>query len=124
MGTNYYQRTDICKCCNRYKERHIGKSSCGWQFSFQGYMGYEDNPKIQSFKDWIREIKADIHSKIFDEYGRELSLDEFIKLVEDKKAESHNHYDYCKKEASNRGYDISNDWKDDEGYSFSSHDFS
>jgi len=122
MGTNYYHRTDICECCSRYKEKHIGKNSFGWQFSFQGFMGYEDNPKIISFKDWKRELKAD--GKIFDEYGRELSFEKFVELVELKKTAPNNHYDYCIGEASSRGYSMDNDWKDDEGYSFSGHDFS
>jgi hypothetical protein len=122
MGTNYYQRTDICECCNRYKEKHIGKNSMGWQFSFQGYTSYDDNPKIKSFEDWKRELQAD--GKIFDEYGRELTFEEFVELVESKNKAPNNHYDYCKKEAANRGYDMLNDWKDDEGYSFSGADFS
>ena len=122
MGTNYYQRTDICKECNRFKEKHIGKNSMGWQFSFQGYTSYDDNPKIKSFEDWKRELQAD--GKIFDEYGRELTFEEFVELVESKNAAPNNHYDYCMKDSTTRGYSMDNDWKDDEGYSFSSSDFS
>ncbi len=80
MGTNYYHRIDICESCNRYKEKHIGKSSAGWQFSFQGYREDEDIPKIASFEDWKRELQAD--GKIFDEYGREMSFEEFVEYVE------------------------------------------
>jgi hypothetical protein len=37
MGTNYYVVENACECCNRYDETlHIGKSSCGWAFTFQG----------------------------------------------------------------------------------------
>lgn len=122
MGTNYYHRTDICECCNRYKEKHIGKNSMGWQFSFQGYMGYEENPKIQSFEDWKRELLAD--GKIFDEYGKEFSLKEFVDLVESKKTAPNHHYDYCMKHSAVRGYDMSNDWKDDNGHAFTSSEFS
>jgi len=118
MGTNYYQRTDICKCCNRYEERHIGKSSCGWKFSFQGYIENEDNPKIQSFEDWKKELQAD--GKIFDEYGTEFPFEEFVSIVENREVEALNHFDWCSKE----GYDMSRDWKDDKGFSFSSSEFS
>jgi len=79
-------------------------------------------PVIQSFEDWKEELQTE--GKIFDEYGEEISLDDFIRLVESKQAVSsnQNHYDYCI--AENRGWDMSNDWKDVEGYSFSSSDFS
>jgi hypothetical protein len=90
----------------------------GWKFSFQGYAGIEDNPKIQSFEDWKRELQAD--GKIFDEYGREMPFDEFVKFVEEKEKQPNNHFDWCHKE----GYDMSRDWKDDAGFSFSSSDFS
>jgi len=120
MGTNYYHRTDICECCNRYKERHIGKSSMGWQFSFQGYN--KDYPEITSFEDWKKELQAD--GKIFDEYGRESSFKDFVEFVESKRAESNNHYDYCKKYSEERGYNMRDDWKDKEGYSFTFSDFS
>ena len=118
MGTNYYQRTDICECCKRFKQRHIGKNSMGWQFSFQGYSGFEDNPKIKSFEDWKRELQAD--GKIFDEYGRELTFEEFVELVEKSQTEKLNHYDWCHKQ----GYDMGNDWKDPEEYAFGFRDFS
>ena len=106
MGTNYYQRTDICPCCNRYKEKHIGKNSGGWDFTFQGYNFVESQPKISSWEDWKRELKD--NGKIFDEYGRELSFDEFVAFVEEnhngsfKDRPNLNHYDYCveKKEAN------------------------
>ena len=122
MGTNYYQRTDICESCQRFKERHIGKNSMGWQFSFRGYKSYEDVPKITSFEDWKRELQAD--GKIFNEYGEEFTFDKFVELVESKKTAPNNHYDYCKREESNRGYSMDNDWKDDEGISFTGGEFS
>lgn len=128
MGTNYYQRTDICDCCNRYKEVHIGKSSAGWEFSFQGYIGEENNPKIMSFEDWKRELQAD--GKIFTEYGEEVSFEDFVKLVEDKKEgqwrekPNLNHYDYCLSKSKERGYTMTNDWKDEDGHSFTGCEFS
>ncbi len=124
MSTNYYHRTNICEHCNRYEEKHIGKSSGGWEFSFQGYDAEHRRPVIMSFENWKREFQAD--GKIFNEYGEEISFDDFVKLVEDKQGGTFNnrpnlnHYDYCVEQ----GHDIGNDYKDDEGYSFSLRDFS
>ena len=76
MGTNYYHRTNICKCCDRYDEKHIGKNSMGWQFSFQGYKD-DESPNIESFKHWKKVLQE---GKIFDEYDKEISVNEFISL--------------------------------------------
>jgi len=122
MGTNYYQRTDICDTCNRYKEKHIGKNSHGWQFAFRGYKNHEDMPKITSFEDWKRELKAD--GKIFNEYGEIFTFDEFVALVESKKTAPNNNYDYCEGHANKHGYDMKDAWKDDEGFSFTGTEFS
>ena len=125
MGTNYYQRTDICSNCNRYEEKHIGKNSGGWDFHFQGYNGYGDNPKIISWEDWKQELQT--NGKIFDEYGDELSFDEFVQLVEEnhngkfKGRSNINHYDYC---VEQRNINISGYWKDNEGFSFTNGEFS
>ena len=117
MGTNYYHRTNICQCCNRFNERHIGKSSAGWQFNFQGYNGYEI-PNIISFEDWKKELQSD--GKIFDEYGRDISFKAFVQMVKSKQSQPNNHYDYC----IEQGYIMDNDWKDIKGYSFTSAEFS
>ena len=128
MGTNYYHRINICEHCNRYNERHIGKSSAGWQFSFQGYRVEQHCPAIMSFEDWKRELQAE--GKIFDENGKETSYEEFVKLVEDKKDGQYNerpnlnHYDYCLSKHKERGFNMDNDWKDDEGYAFTFSEFS
>lgn len=79
MGTNYYHRTNICDCCGRYEERHIGKHSAGWQFSFQAID--EDQLVIQSRKDWYNHLINE-SGKIFDEYGQELTLEELHAIVE------------------------------------------
>jgi hypothetical protein len=121
VGTNYYQRTNICECCGRYEERHIGKKSAGWEFSFQGY---NEDIEIYSWEDWKKVLKE--KGKIFNEYGEEISYEEFVKLVEDSKGGEYNgrlntnHYDYCEKD----GCITNNDWKDPEGHSFSLSDFS
>lgn len=121
MGTNYYQRINICDCCSRFDEIHIGKSSAGWQFHFQGYIDRDSFPKIASFEDWKRELQV---GKIVDEYGREYTLPEFIEIVEAKQKvlTNINHYEYCQ---SAEGYTRNNrDWIDKEGYSFTKSEFS
>jgi len=125
---NYYHRTDICACCGRYKENHIGKSAAGWEFSFQGYSPEENIPAIMSFEDWKRELQAD--GKIFNEYGEESTFEEFVELVEKKKngtfndRPNKNHFDHCSEHAVSRGYNMDNDWKDPEGHSFTTAEFS
>jgi len=85
MGTNYYAREKICKECGcAKKETHIGKSSFGWTFSFCA------TDEIRSFKEWVAFLKQD-GIKICDEYGEDISLKDFIKLVNSKKNEKHNH---------------------------------
>ncbi len=136
MGTNYYHRINICEHCNRYTEQHIGKSSVGWQFLFHGYNGQKKVPEIKSFKDWLyvlwKSLTTDKTGKIVDEYGRELSFDEFFALVKNNQTGSFNdrlnlnHYDHRKDfhKQHNWAVNINNDWKDDEGYSFTSVEFS
>ncbi len=122
MGTNYYHRTNICESCNRFDERHIGKSSAGWQFNFQGYDGKDGDPKILSFKDWLNYLCN--RGKIFSEYDEEITVENFVELVKSKQSQPNNHYDYCKEHHKEQGFSMSNDWKDSEGYAFTSADFS
>jgi hypothetical protein len=75
MGTNYYHRTNICECCGRSETEHIGKSSCGWQFSFHS------TDKAQSFEDWKVLLKT---GEIRDEYGDLVTYEEFIGIVTQK----------------------------------------
>lgn len=138
MGTNYFHRTNICECCGRYDELHIGKSSGGWQFSFRGYcddfMVY-GAPVIRSYRDWLvqleprvqvfedgKEIKFEPIGRIFDEYGKEVSLDDFKTLVEQKKSEPLNHTTYCW--THHPDHARQDCWLDPEGHSFSSAEFS
>lgn len=107
MGTNYYHRTNICPECGRYDEQHIGKSSAGWSFGFQG------TPTIRSYKDWLLLLGIP-GSKIFDEYGREISLEDFKANVEAKRN--------GKKHSAH--YPGPDNWIDEEGHSFSGYEFS
>ncbi len=124
MGCNYYLRKNECTCCKRYDEVHIGKSSHGWTFSFQGYDGkhYKDNgfdKPIKSWKDWKEVLSKE--DDIYDEYGRKISLEELEGIIEDRKDQPNNHTKYCK-DRERAG--ISYVWLDDEDNSFRGTEFS
>lgn len=105
MGTNYYARKNICKCCGRYNDEHIGKSAYGWKFTFHS------TENIKSYREWVKELsKKDV--LIFDEYGEQMPLDKFKEMVESKQTEKHEQTDYG-----------SDTFKDYEGYCFSSSEF-
>lgn len=120
MGTNYYLRKNLCAHCGRYDQLHIGKSSGGWTFSFQGFRDDYDDPKILSFADWKREIEK-TGSVIYDEYGKAIRKQEFYALVEKKRTETENHTLYSQKHHPDHARN--NCWLDDEGNSFSEGDF-
>lgn len=85
MGTNYYAKENECMHCGRYEEIHIGKSSSGWQFSFQ-YNGGKYYKDIHEMKDWLAD------RKIIDEYDQEVSHDKFWAMIENKqRTEKRNH---------------------------------
>jgi hypothetical protein len=114
MGTNFYQRYNVSEDGSEYFERHIGKRSGGWEFSFRGYNGRGGMPKIRSWADWKFHLMKE--GKIFDEYGTEYTAPEFIALVEKTKGEK-NYYTYS-------GFvDSRNDWQDQDGWSFSMMEF-
>lgn len=85
MGTNFYAREEICKTCGHAKkEIHIGKSSFGWTFSFHA------SEEMRSAKLWYMFLsQKDV--KIFDEYDREISFEDFKNYIDSKKKEKHNH---------------------------------
>ena len=65
MGTNYYVAKNRCECCNRYDEEyHIGKSSMGWAFSFQGYPWN----KLTSWKQWKMFLKDQLINNSYREW--------------------------------------------------------
>lgn len=91
MGTNYYFNEDVCPHCNRPANVvHIGKSSMGWKFSFRGYFGlscpFGRESDIRSFADW-KEIFQNLDGRITNEYGEEISVEDFCKMVESKQTE-------------------------------------
>lgn len=143
MGTNYYIRFNICDCCDRYDELHIGKSSVGWQFTFHAidnsqillrefdpkYMLLDDNEttiKISSFQEWKSFIEKYVvefkTAKIFNEYDEEEDVQELLGLIELKRSEKNHQADHMKE--NNYYSTAGNDYSDTEGYSFSKGEFS
>lgn len=123
MGINYYHRSNICECCGRYNEKHIGKSSGGWTFSFRGYRkAYEDDDiiEIKSYAEWLVLLQSG--GLIFDEYDREVSLADFKALVDAKRTEKLNHTIYCRVEYP--AHAERNCWLDEQGNSFDDNEFS
>ena len=111
MGTNYYLKYDICECCNRYDEIHIGKSSAGWQFIFRGY-GEDFIPVLQTYDQWKDFIKDQLYgdtAKIVDEYGKEIGLKEFVEMVKEKQ-----------ENPKNKIHNFTNNYIDVRGYNFCS----
>ena len=132
MGTNYYWRPLVTeeereKILERVKnsktiqeikdfiyydlsngeksEIHIGKSSHGWQFLFNlGIRNYTHGQSLkkEDIDKWFRS------GVIFDEYGDEISVDDFWALVDYKKdGMDYNEYDKKYPEEAHycRGYD-------------------
>lgn len=85
MGTNYYlkvykgKKCDKCGRSDELEELHIGKSSAGWAFLFN-----PNNNLFNSFRDW-REVLEKNPNSIFSEYGNNVSLFAFYKMIADKK---------------------------------------
>ena len=124
MGTNYYVAKNRCECCNRYDEEyHIGKSSMGWAFSFQGY----PRNKLTSWKQWKTFLKDQL---IIDEYGDVISYDEFVKMVETYKSPNfidkngHKNFQHNEQGKKKGWYNPETDWDDEDGYSFTTTEFS
>lgn len=132
MGTNYYVKTNECKCCNRYDERHIGKSSVGWAFNFRGYV--DDNLSLRSWQDWKLFLKD---KTIFTEYGQEVEYDNFVGMIETFKSPGYfidgrankDHInciyeDYMYRDVWEEYRDETKHWHCQDGYSFSNQYFS
>ena len=91
MGVNYYLLIPKKKKYTLYQNiLHLGKASIGSKFVLRLYPNHYTN--WTQMKEWLkREIERG--SVILDEYDREVSLDDFIKMVEQKQNELNN--DYC-----------------------------
>ena len=127
MSTNYYWRYNICECCKRYDEVHIGRSSGGWSFSFHALESYSKVGEIKSYKAWLDFFKKQKgKGKMYDEYGRWVSMKKFKELVESKRDEKLNHTTYCLQSSDHatRAHAYENCFLDNEGHSFSCGEFS
>jgi len=108
MGTNYYTKLNECSKCGRYDEIHLGKSSAGWQFTFQ-YNGGQFYKNVKEMKAWLK------NKNIIDEYGDPVTYTRFWVMVRQKqKTEFKNH---AKEYPSDYDFVI-------EGYSFTDREFS
>ncbi len=126
MGTNYYVAENTCECCNRYDETyHIGKSSFGWTFCFQGYKEYN----LISWKSWKDFLKD---KTIKNEYGDTMSYDDFVNMIEvykspnftDEQGRKNLQHNAVGKTDKYPWFNPSYDWDDDDGYPFTSKEFS
>jgi hypothetical protein len=95
----------------------------GWQFSFRGHSKRDDDWNqtiiIGSWAQWKEVLKE---GKIFDEYGRETTLDDFIAMVERSRGKK-NHYDYLRDNPRYGALFLQDMWKDSEGWDFTSTGF-
>ena len=114
MSTNYYLRYNICECCNRFDEIHIGKSSYKWRFLFRGYDDF--SPVLQTYDQWFEFIGDQLYrdtAEIVNEYGKIVQFGDFVEMVEDKQ-----------KDPENKIHNFDNNYVDVRGYNFSNREFS
>lgn len=130
MGTNYYVVENHCECCDRYdKAYHIGKSSFGWSFSFRGYRHTVAPQPLTSWAEWKDFLRGKM---IRDEYGYTMDYEEFCTMIETIKSPGHvnpnGRRNLQHNEEGRKGarpwFDSHYDWDDEDGYSFSSREFS
>jgi hypothetical protein len=126
MGTNYYVVKNKCECCGRLDhEYHIGKSSHGWAFTFQGYIWV----KLTSWQAWKKFLET---QEIVDEYGDVVPYDEFVNMVEAYKApgfvreDGHKNLQHNEEGKKSRfpRFNPEKDWDDEDGYAFTTVNFS
>lgn len=116
MGTNYYAVFNACPHCKAGEREHIGKSSLGWEFSFHG------TESIRMWSTW-KERLSEPDTLIEDEYGSEISYQDFVTKVEASKGKT-NTVDYLHQEGRTELFSGYNRyWKDPEGWSFFNGEF-
>lgn len=134
MGTNYYVN-DAPRFKSFKKNRiHIGKNSSGWEFGFKAWSKNDDPfPKeIRSWKQWKEHIET--IGFVFDEYDNVWSAEQFFDIVEKSRIPYRhsftndiitptNHYDYCKIHHPSE-ITPEHGWKDEDGWSFTTREFS
>ena len=125
MGTNYYVAKNTCECCERWDEEyHIGKSSMGWAFTFQGYPA----ERLISWKAWREFLRE---QEIRDEYGERIDYNWFVQYIEHEKSpgwvnpvNGHRNLQHNAEGRAKNWFHPNNDWDDDDGYAFSTREFS
>lgn len=84
MGTNYYVRTpacaNACEHCAQSELVHLGKTSAGWRFGFQAR---PDWPPTEAYDRWLTLATS---GPIEDEYGRPLTIDELLAMIEERRS--------------------------------------
>jgi len=77
-------------CGHAKNKMHIGKSECGWSFSFRGYDDqYDDDSEgltIKSYADWLGILEKP-SSTIVDENNDIITLKDFKEMIEHKRAD-------------------------------------
>ena len=128
MGCNYYIHKTTCEHCQRSDDPiHIGKSSCGWTFSFRGYRDdWEIGRTIQSeseseWREFIAE-SAEAGAIIKDECGDVVTPEQFWKMVDAKRSADRNNATYCR--MSHPDHAARNLWLAKNGNSFCGCEFS
>lgn len=88
MGTNYYAYRNTCPHCGRSDApMHLGKSSAGWPFLFQGDRD-EDLKDWPTWKAWLMASGAEIRT----EYGDVVSVDDLeAKIIAKRRHASEPH---------------------------------
>jgi hypothetical protein len=80
MGCNYYVEANKCECCGRKDILHIGKSSCGWNFSLHVI----PDRGLNTLDDW-KEFLVD--KSITDEYDKPVEYAELIDIISNRKGD-------------------------------------
>lgn len=100
MGTNYYLRYNICKCCGRFNQYHIGKDSGGWKFLFHIDSAHKN------IDDWLENMRSSRY-EIYDEYDNRISYHDFIFMIRSKQKEKSRVIEYPKSFTTDEKYDYS-----------------
>lgn len=137
MGTNYSLRRNICTCCGRYDEIHVGKKSWGWSFGFRAYRhellnvdhpewGHEpESPlgfPVMSRADW-RKVLTETPGELWDEYGEQVQGDPVAWLDEWEPPDAKQ---IATEEANTHWppYMTRTGWRDPDGFRFDDREFS
>lgn len=116
MGTNYHAFDKrVQEDVNLHEGLHIGKNSGGWVFNFQAYSNLRT---AEDYRNFLRD------KIIYDEYYREVPVEEFWSIVESSKEEDHfgKPWSYSNPPDDEPGQRWYNEWED-EGYTFTEAEF-